>query len=409
MTGTYGIERPRQAVILAGGRGTRLGDLTKLRPKPMVEFHGRPFLEYMVEMLRDQGFTRVLLLLGYQAQVVQDHFGDGSRWGVEISYSVSSPDDLTVRRMQLAFDRLDPCFMLLYCDNYWPLQMDRHWRRFVAAGLPAMITVYSNTDGYTGNSVRVGPDGVVELVDRSRTAPGLQGVEISYAILTKPVLAHLPEDDALFEEAVYPALAARRELAAFVTDHRYYSVGALHRLAMTEAFFRRDPTVILDRDGVLNVRPGRADYVRDRHEFRWLPGAREALQLLNEAGYRVLVVSNQAGVGRGVMTMAALEQLHEWVTADALAAGGRIDRFYVCPHDWNDGCQCRKPRPGMLHAAQRDFHLDLTRTVFIGDDERDGQAADAAGCPFMSVTPDTSLLDLIHSLVDAREDRHVCS
>ena len=83
------IERPTQAVILAGGRGTRMRPLTDTRPKPMVEFHGRPFLEYMIEMLREQGFERVLLLLGYLPEVIQEHFGDGSGFGVEIDYSVS--------------------------------------------------------------------------------------------------------------------------------------------------------------------------------------------------------------------------------------------------------------------------------------------------------------------------------
>ena len=94
-------------MILAGGRGTRMRPLTDTRPKPMVEFHGRPFLEYVVEMLREQGFERVLMLLGYLPEVIQEHFGDGSAWGVDVDYSVTAPDDLTVRRMQVARDRIE--------------------------------------------------------------------------------------------------------------------------------------------------------------------------------------------------------------------------------------------------------------------------------------------------------------
>jgi D-glycero-D-manno-heptose 1,7-bisphosphate phosphatase len=101
---------------------------------------------------------------------------------------------------------------------------------------------------------------------------------------------------------LYTPLAQRRQLLAYVTDHRYYSVGALHRLPLTETFFERKPTVILDRDGVLNRKPPRAQYVRTWDEFQWLPGAKEALRLLHEAGCRVIVVSNQAGIGRGEMT-----------------------------------------------------------------------------------------------------------
>src|SRR5262252_3738853 len=105
-----GLRRPTQAVILAGGRGERLRPFTDIRPKPMVEIHGKPFLEYNIEMLREQGFERVLLLLGYLPEIIQDYFDDGSRWGVQIDYSVSDADDLTVRRVQLAKERLDACF-----------------------------------------------------------------------------------------------------------------------------------------------------------------------------------------------------------------------------------------------------------------------------------------------------------
>lgn len=376
--------------------------LTDTRPKPMIEFHGRPFLEYLVELLREQGFTRVLMLLGYLPEVIEQHFGDGREFGVNIEYSISDPDDLTVRRVQLARDRIDPCFLLMYCDNYWPLQMDRMWRRFVEHDAPAMITVYSNKDGYSRDSVRVGPDGYVSVFDRSRTAPGLQGVEISYAVLTRPVLDLLPKDDALFEEAVYPELVRRRQLVAHVSDHRYYSVGSLQRLPLTEAFLARTPTVILDRDGVLNRRPPRAEYVRRWEEFEWLPGALQALALLTRAGYRVIVVSNQAGIARGAMSDGDLDAIHARMRSDVDAAGGRIDAIYHCPHGWDEGCECRKPRPGMLFQAQRDFSLDLTRTMFIGDDDRDAEAAEAAGCPWALVTDDRPLLRLVRDLVNGQ-------
>ena len=390
-------KRPTQAVILAGGRGTRMLPLTETRPKPMIEFHGRPFLEYVVEMLREQGFERILMLLGYLPEVVQEHFGDGSRFGVEIGYSVSGPDDLTVSRLQLVEDRLDESFLLMYCDNYWPMQMDRMWARFREHGLPAMVTVYSNRDGHRPgkDSVRV-EDGVVTAFDKHRRAPNLQGVEISYAILTRPVLELLPDEDELIEVALYPQLAERRQLAGYVTDHRYYSVGSLERLPITERFLARRPALILDRDGTLNRRPPQAEYVTSPDEFAWLPGSLEALRLLKERDYLVVVVSNQAGIGRGAMTEHDLTAVNRRMFEEA---DGAIGGFYHCPHDWDEGCECRKPAPGMLFQAQREHDLDLTRTTFIGDDERDGQAADAAGSPFVLVGEERALLDAVRELV----------
>jgi D-glycero-D-manno-heptose 1,7-bisphosphate phosphatase len=260
--------------------------------------------------------------------------------------------------------------------------------------------VYGNADRYSRDSVIVGQDGFVEVFDRGRITSGLTGVEISYAILDKAaVLPLLPEHQELFEVAVYPALAEQHRLAAYWSDHRYYSVGGHARLPLTEEFLARRPAVILDRDGVLNRRPARAEYVRRPEEFEWLPGALDALRLLRDAGYLVLVVSNQAGIARGAMTEDDLAAVNWKMLSDVAASGGHIDALYHCPHGWDEGCDCRKPRPGMLLRAQRDWHLDLTRTYFIGDDERDAQAADAAGCPSALVTDTVSLYDLTRRLL----------
>ncbi len=385
---------PEQAVILAGGRGTRMQPITFHRPKPMVLVNGRPFLEYQIEQLKEQGFTRILLLLGYLPDCVQRHFGDGSRWGVKIDYSIGTADELTSTRIQRARDLLDPCFLLLYCDNYWPMDIGRMWSRFVARRKPAMITVYSNKDSYSKGGVRLDDEGDACVFDRLRTMPDLREVEISYAILTDRALELLPDEDMLVEEAVYTPLAAQGKLAAFRSDHRYYSVGSLNRLPATERFLKRTPTVILDRDGVLNVRPARARYVRSPREWRWLPGALDALRLFKQRGYQIIVVTNQPGIARGVMKEADLALVHERLLADARKAQGPIDAIYHCPHGWHEGCACRKPKPGMLFQAQKEFCLDLSRTLFIGDDDRDEAAAAAAGCAFERVDESTSLYDI---------------
>jgi histidinol-phosphate phosphatase family protein len=391
-------QRPTQAVILAGGRGERLRPWTDIRPKPMLEVHGKPFLQYQIEMLRSQGFDRMLLLLGYLPEVVQDYFGDGRRWGVQIDYSVTPVEDQTGRRLKLAESKLDDCFLLLYCDNYWPMRWDRMWERYVQAGAPAMLTVYSNKDGYTKDTLQVDGD-FIALYDKQRQSPNLKGTEISYGIFRKELLGMVPAGgNVSFEEMVYPLLARRRQLAAYLTDHRYYSVGGFARWALTESFLARRPAIILDRDGVLNRKAPRAEYVRRWEEFEWLPGAKEALRLLKEAGYRVVVVSNQAGIARGAMTESDLADIHRQMVREATQAGGRIDAIYYCPHNWEEGCECRKPKPGMLFQAQRDFSLDLSRTPFVGDDERDIQAADAAGCPSALVSEKRTLLDVVREL-----------
>ena len=372
--------------------------LTDLRPKPMIEVCGKPFLEHQLLMLREHGFKRILLLLGYLPDVVQDYFGDGRKWGLEIDYSITAVEDKTGRRLKLAEQKIEDIFLLLYCDNYWPMPMEKMWRRYLEANAPMMVTVYSNKDNYTKSVLRVDEAGFVTAYDKTRKTPDLQGTEISYAIMRRELVAGLPDGNIGLEETLFPSLIPRRQLAAFVTHHRYYSVGDTFRLPITEAFLARRPAIILDRDGVLNEKAPRANYVRNWGEFKWLPGACESLRLLKEAGFRVIVVSNQAGIGRGVMSEDDLFDIHRRMVKEAEEAGGRIDAIYYCPHDWDEGCDCRKPKPGMLFQAQHDFNLDLSRTVFIGDDERDGQAAEAAGCLSALVSGEKTLLKIVAEL-----------
>lgn len=396
------FSRPRQAVILAGGRGERMRPLTDDRPKAMIPVGGRPFLEYQIVQLREQGFERVLLLLGYRAEAISSYFGDGSRWGIRIDHCVTAPELLTSSRVAAARHLIDDCFLLLYCDNFWPMQMEKLWARFCDRSKPALITVYANEDGYSKGGVTLAPNGDVVCFDRNRRASGLQEVEISYAILTELALELLPSAEMAFEEAVYTKLACQGRLASFRTEHRYYGVGSPNRLPATERFLRRCPTVILDRDGVLNRKMSRADYVKSWSEWKWCDGALEALRLLHDRGFRVVIATNQPGVSRGALTAADLGAIHSRMIEEAAAAGGRIDAVYHCPHNWDEGCACRKPRPGLLYQAQRDLDFDLTRIIFIGDDERDAEAAMAAGCHFRRVSQDISLLDIVRDVVSEK-------
>lgn len=383
--------------MLAGGRGTRLLPLTADLPKPMIPVAGRPFVDYLLEELARNGFEEVVLLLGYLAERVTDYYGDTKPHGLRLRYSITGVDDDTGSRVRAAAPLVDDVFMLMYCDNYWPLRLSRMWHAFSTRGLPAQITVYRNADGYSRDNVTVGLDGRVVHYDRSRSRRGLAGVDIGFAFLRAAVLDLLPRSgDVNFEDVVYPTLCERGELGAFVTEHRYYSAGSPERLPLTEGFLTgRGRTVILDRDGVLNEKPPPATYVTSPDQIRWLPGSLEALARLTAAGYGVVVVTNQAGVARGAMTEDELAAVHARMRDDARSHGGRIDAVYVCPHGWDDGCDCRKPRAGMLFRAQHDLALDLTRTWFVGDDPRDLEAGAEAGCRTRLLQPGSPLLDLV--------------
>lgn len=390
--------RPTQAVIFAGGRGTRLGSLTEKVPKPMVSVAGRPFIEHLLELLAGQGFDRILLLLGHRAEIISEYLRDGARWGVRLEYCVTPPDMQTFARMRAALPLLDDVILTAYCDNYVPLNFDAMWQEFAGSDATAQVTAYANDDGFTRANLLVDDNGQVRAYDRSRSKVGLNRVDLGFAIVDLTRLGPLPEDDRPFEHVVYPRLVASGDLRAFVTHHRYYGIGSSDRLPAAERFFARRPAVILDRDGVLNQRAPKAQYIAEPTDAIWLEGALDALQLFTKSGFTIVVATNQAGISRGLVTPDQLAAVHRKLVDDATAAGAQIDCIYHCPHGWDDGCSCRKPAPGMLYQAQRDFDLDLSQTVFVGDDDRDRIAAEAAGCGYRSIEPGRTLLDVAREL-----------
>lgn len=136
--------------------------------------------------------------------------------------------------------------------------------------------------------------------------------------------------------------------------------------------------VFIDRDGVINRKAAPQCYIRQWSEFVFLPRAAEAVSLLNQNGYRVLIVSNQRGLATGMLTWAELDSLHKRMRAALAAAGAHIDGIYICPHDI-DQCDCRKPLPGLLYQAERDFAIDKSRSWMVGDTDSDMAAGRAYG------------------------------
>ena len=137
--------------------------------------------------------------------------------------------------------------------------------------------------------------------------------------------------------------------------------------------------VILDRDGVLNYEAPEGSYVREPSQFRWLPGALAGLALLHRAGVRLSVATNQAGVGRGLMSLAQLAAVHERMQTDAAAHGAALDAVLYCPHAPEEQCACRKPAPGLIQAAVARSGIAAGDSIVVGDDRRDLEAAERAG------------------------------
>lgn len=393
-----------QAVILAGGLGTRLMPFTEENPKPMYPFNGIPFVEYLVKQVKGFGINRILILLGYLPDKIKDYLGDGSNYGVQIIYDVTPVEYNTGDRLLHAESKIDDTFLLMYCDNFCPIDYQKLESDFRGNNALIQVSVYENRDGYTKSNLLIANSGRIDKYDKKRITPNLQGVDIGYALIQKEVFKYVKDIGCNFEAAVYPNVVKEQRMYATITKHRYYSVGSWERIELTRQFFAEQPTVFLDRDGTLNVKAPKACYIETPKQFVWLEGAKEAVRLLKEAGFRVILVTNQPGIARGNLSEDDLARIHEKLQDDLKESGAALDKIYYCPHNWDEGCECRKPKPGMLYQAQKDFSLNLTKCYMIGDDERDIEAGGAAGCKCIMVSEEYPLLYAVKDILERKRE-----
>lgn len=369
-----------QAVILAGGQGIRLRPLTVTTPKPMILIHGKSFLAYIIELLKANGITQVVLLVGYLHEQIEDYFGDGKRFGITIKYSHSPVEADTGTRLRVARPLLKQTFLLLYGDNYWPLKIDRLTDYYKKLGTKALITIYSNRDNTTKNNISVGSDGLVYVYDKSRTKKDLNGVDIGFFLLDRNILKNMPEYNFSFEDIIIPRLIKEKQLAGFLTHHKYYGLSTPERIPVIKDYFSFKKVLFLDRDGVINKRPPKGEYVTDWKQFSYLPRAKEALMLAQKKGYETYIMSNQAGIARGKITKRQVDAIGNRFIKECKKIGVTISDIFICPHGWKEACFCRKPQPGLFFQAASKHNINLFESYCIGDDLRDIMAGTSAGC-----------------------------
>ena len=231
-----------QAVILAGGLGTRLGPLTRKTPKPMVPVAGAPYLEHQLRLLARQSFRDVLLLTGYLGEQIESYFGGGSRLGLRLRYSREPQPQGTGGALRCARRYLAESFLLIYGDSLLPIEYAAAGRRLRDSAALGLIVVYRDPARETSVSPNVALDrsGLVTRYDKTAAAdPDLEYVEAGVSCFRREVLDLLPKTVPVsFEQCVFPRLIERRQLAALPTSQRFYDIGTPERLRAIEEYLR---------------------------------------------------------------------------------------------------------------------------------------------------------------------------
>ncbi len=398
------------AVILAGGRGTRLDPVSGGLPKPLVSVGGTPIVEHQIAVLARYGVGQVFLTTGYGANILERSLGDGSRWGVELHYVRESRPLGTAGGVAALRGRLRHDFFVVYGDVMFDMDLTRLAAFHSRVGADATLVVHPNDHPQDSDLLVLDEsDRLLELHPKPRSPgaidlPNL--VSAALYVLTPGALEFVePGVSQDFIRDVFPRMiASGSRLFGYRTPEYLKDMGTPERLARvhqdclagTIASRRWDkprPTVFLDRDGVINEEIGgvhRAD------DLRLIEGVGSAINELNRSGWLCAVATNQPGLAKGFMNEETLGKIHRRLESRLGLERSWIDAMVYCPHHPERGhegevrelkvvCSCRKPAVGMLRELANQLPVDLSRSVMVGDSWRDMVAGHVFGLETIGV------------------------
>lgn len=420
-----------KTVIMAGGRGTRIAELTGDIPKPMIQIQGKPVLEWEIECLRKQGLGDIILTVSHKKETIIDYFGDGSAFGVKLGYFI---EDMPLGNAGALFrlrDKLTDDFLLLNADAAFDVDFNRFAEFHRRKGGLATLFTHPNDHPYDSGLILTDTDGAVTrwLTKEDQRPQWYRNcVNAGLHILSPKLLERRPDTPKVdLDRQILKPLAGTGKMFAYQSPEYVKDMGTPERYAAVCRDFesgrvqarnlkRKQKAVFLDRDGTVNRHVG---LLRDIDQMELLPGAAEAIWKINQSGYLAILVTNQPVIARGEVTVEQLREIHNKLETLLGHEGAYLDAIYYCPHHPDKGhegeipelkidCDCRKPKPGMLLKAAEEFNIDLASSWMVGDSERDILAGKAVGCrtalveneaQFGQTVSNKSLLEFVNEYV----------
>lgn len=410
-----------KVVIMAGGKGTRIASVRSDVPKPMINICDKPILEHQIDNLKACGLTDIILVIGYLGDKIKEYFGDGSKFGVNIEYFVED-HPLGTAGALFKMPQLTEDFLLLCGD----VIIDVDFNRFIAFHKEhqAWASLVAHPNGHPYDSSLL-----VTEIDAPKIVGGMPedthrvirwmakedertyyknrvnaGIELISPELLKVTMKNFvprhpetPDKIDLDRDVLKPNIPSGK-IFAYDTPEYIKDMGTPDRFYETEKDIEsgkvharnlknKQKAIFLDRDGTINKMVG---FVTKPEQFELIEGAAEAIKAINKSGYLAIVVTNQPVIARGDCTFEELQTIHDKMETELGKVGAFVDAIYVCPHHTDKGfegerpeykcnCDCRKPKPGLLLQAAKDFNIDLSESYMIGDSHRDVEAGEYAG------------------------------
>ena len=417
-----------QAVILAGGKGTRLGRFSQTTPKPLIKIGGKPIIEHQILLLRQYGIKNIWILSGYLGWQIKNYCGDGKRWQVKIRHSIENEPLGTAGALKNLKGEITKDFLVFSGDVICNFDLDRfikfHRKQLNAT---ATIIVHPNDHPYDSDLVETNEQNrVISFLSRKNK---IQSKDLLFKNLTNAgififssqIFKYIRSGEKfdLEKDVFSKILSEGGRIYAYNTPEYIKDVGTAQRLKQVRGdwlfgkvkrlnlkYKRR--AIFMDRDGVINDAD---DEIKNINDLKLFPFAAEAIRKINQSEYLAIIITNQGVIAKGFTTFEGLEQIHKKIETELGWQAAKIDAIYFCPHHPKKGfagevphlktkCNCRKPKIGLIKRIVRDFNIDLGKSFFIGDSTVDAKCAENAGIRFIGVKTGYGMKDNKYKLVN---------
>ncbi|VVB51319.1 UTP--glucose-1-phosphate uridylyltransferase AglF [uncultured archaeon] len=391
-----------KAVILAGGKGTRLGELTRNVPKPMVKIGEKTLLEHNINLLTRYGIKdEIIITTGHLADAIEDHFKDGKEYGVSITYYREETPLGTTGALKELEGKLTHDFLVLSGDVLTNMDLKRLIEYHKKKKATATLVLHPNDHPYDSDLAEIDDEGRITAFipkphDDGRLHKNL--VNAGLYVLSPNALGHIHRGKGDFGKDLFPRLIKTEPIYGYVTTEYIKDAGTPQRLEEVTAAYvsgkserrnleHKQKAIFLDRDGVINKE---INLLHRKEDFELLPGSAEAIKKINQSDYLAIVATNQPVVARNLCSIEDVKGIHMKMETLLGEKGAYVDAVYFCPHHPDKGypeenpaykieCSCRKPKTGMIDEAVAAYNIDRHESYIIGDSQRDVQCGKNAG------------------------------
>jgi len=394
-----------KAVIIAGGKGTRLASLIKNIPKSLIKIGKRPVIEHQIILLREYGIKEIWLLLGYLGNQIKDYLQDGKKWNVRLYYHREDKLLGTAGALKALENKIKEDFLVFSGDVMLNFDIRRFikWHRQKKDSIASFL-VHPNDHPFDSDLVEVDKkERIISLLKRPHPSGAIfRNLSIaSVYIFSSDVFKYIPSGKKTdIEKDILPLiLKLKQKVYAYNTPEYIKDMGTPERLREVKEDYvsgkikqlnlkNKRKAIFLDRDGVINKE---VDQLSGAEDMKIYDFSAKAIKTINNSDFLAIIVTNQPMIAKGFMTKEDLNEIHKKLETELGSKGAKIDAFYYCPHHPEKGfpdeipelkikCKCRKPEIGLFLKAKKEFNIDLKKSFLIGDKTSDILAGKRAGC-----------------------------